>query len=137
MDSSVTEAPEGLLYARSADIYLDDFKDARVAMGYYQKAMEYGYKANTCLEGIARCHMALGESEQAYSCYRQCVDAGYFSITMSVNYALLLVQRGELAEALSCLERAYALSGNQSVRDDLEKYINHTKEIIRNAGGQK
>ncbi len=134
MGNRTTESPEGLLYARSADIYLDDFKDAGVALAYYRQALEYGHIERACLEGIARCHMVLGDSEQAYSYYKQYVDAGYFSITMSINYAFLLIQRGEQTEALSYLERAYTLSKNPDVRNNLQKYINHTKEIIENSG---
>ena len=65
MENITPESPEGLLYARSADIYLDDFKQPAVALKYYQQALEYGHKESACLEGIARCYMALGDMEQA------------------------------------------------------------------------
>jgi tetratricopeptide (TPR) repeat protein len=130
MENTKRESPEGLLYARSADIYLDDFKEPGVALEYYRQALEYGHKESTCLEGIARCYLVMGDREQAYNYYRQCVDAGYFSVTMSINYSFLLVQRGEFEAALSALEKAYALSNSQDVRDNLQKYIDYTRKII-------
>jgi len=130
MGNTKQESPEGLLYARSADIYLDDFKKPEVAMAYYQQALNHGYRKYTCLEGIARCCMVLGDREQAYVCYKRCVDAGHFSVTMSINYSFLLVQRGEFEVALSYLEKAYELTDRLAVRDNLQKYIDYTKKAI-------
>lgn len=126
-------APEAQVYISSAEIHLDDFNKPDIALSYYHKAMELGFSEEVCLVGIARCHMSLADPDKSYEYYTRYIEAGYFSIGMSVNYAFLLVQRGMHENALHCLKKAYNASVNDAVRADLQKYIDHTGNLLRDA----
>jgi tetratricopeptide (TPR) repeat protein len=130
MNQHVIKAPEALVYARSAAIYLDDFGSPEVALVYYRKAAALGHEEKICLDGIARCYLKLGDYDMALRYYSQYVDAGYFSIGMSVNYAYLLVRSGKPEDALSCLQRAFGISQVAAVREQLQTYIDQTQAII-------
>jgi len=130
MNRPVEEAPEAQLYASSAAVYLDDFGKPEVALQYYRKALELGHSEAVCLDGLARCYMKLGDHEQAFILYSRYVEAGYFSIKMSINYAFLLIQHGKPESALECLQRASDASTDPDVRTQLQKYLDYTRRII-------
>ena len=125
--------PEGRLYATSANIHLNDFKDAATALKYFHKAMSCGYHRETCLEGIANCHLRLGEHGKALEYYQRLVDSGYFSITLGNNMAFLLARRGEFGRALELLDRALKASRNPEITRQICGCIELTRQAMRNA----
>lgn len=130
-EKALRQKPDGRLYASAGAVHLNVRKDARVALGYFQKAVEYGYQTNLCRENVAECRLRLGEYEAALDLYRQLANEGCSSVPLFSNLAFLLVCNREFASALEYLRRAVTMAGDPHTLATLQQNIGHTEKLMR------
>lgn len=117
---------------------------------YYRAAAVHGLNADV-LSAIGSANLRLGRLGQAERNLRDAIDKDERFVPAWNNLGVVLMERGELAEARNVFQTAYALDNGDSdlIRDNLRLAIaklgespysepeeNNTFQLVRRGGGQ-
>ncbi|NTV24300.1 MAG: glycosyltransferase [Nanoarchaeota archaeon] len=128
-EKTLLHKEDGRLYYKAAAVYMHFKKDHGKALEYLEKASHLGYEKNKSSEGMALCHIALGQYNAAYEIYKKLVVSGYVSISLCNNLANILVMHKEHKAALKYLKKALELGHPNKEKitkniEAIEKYLN-------------
>jgi glycosyltransferase involved in cell wall biosynthesis len=129
IEQDLENETDGRLWTAAGSICLYYADDLPRAIGYLQRAVALGYKADENRESIAEARYRLGELDQAYDDYLALHRSGHRTLNVLNNLANLAVKRGEQGFAADLLEEALEQGVSDSqVRMRLEHNIRYLRE---------